>query len=58
MEESTQFTVGIDLHQDSVSIAVLRAWRTEFEDERTLPNDLVKLKRYFVRLARRGDGAT
>jgi transposase len=55
MEHLTQFTVGIDLHQDTVSLAVLEGWRGDFSDVRTLPNDLVKLKRFFGRLTRRGE---
>lgn len=53
MRESTLF-VGIDAHQDSVTLAVLPEGVEECEESRTLPNDLGKLRRCFLRLQRRG----
>ena len=49
--ESTTF-VGIDLHLDSVTVAVLPGREDRCREVRTLPNDLPKLKRFFTRLAR------
>jgi transposase len=54
MAESTLY-VGIDLHQDSVAIAVLRDWAQECESVDMLPSDLVKLRRYFTKLRARGE---
>lgn len=53
MAESTLY-VGIDLHQESVALAVLPAGAEECEDVRTLPHDLVKLRRFFAKLVARG----
>ena len=54
MAQSTLF-VGIDLHQDTVTIGVLPEGARECEETHTLPNDLVKLRRFFARLAKRGE---
>lgn len=51
--QSTTF-VGIDLHQDSVAVAVLPAGARECGDVRTLPNDLPKLRRFFERRSAKG----
>jgi transposase len=53
MAQCTLF-VGIDLHQDSVTVAVLPEEAKECEGSRTLPHDLGKLRRYFARLSKRG----
>lgn len=53
MAESTLF-VGIDLHQRSVTMAVLGAGASECESVDELPTDLPKLRRYFARLLARG----
>ena len=54
MAQSTLF-VGVDLHQDSVTMVVLAEAAAECEEPRTLPNDLVKLRKFFARLAKRGE---
>lgn len=54
MAEST-FWVGIDLHQESVTIAVLRDGAQECESLDTLSSDLTKLRRYFTKLRTRGE---
>jgi len=51
--QSTTF-VGVDLHQDTVTLAVLPGTAKECRDVRTLPNDPTKLRRFFTRL--RGQG--
>lgn len=53
--ESTPIYVGIDLHKDSARVAVLRGWEGSFYDERTLPGDVVKIRRYLERLGRHGE---
>lgn len=53
MAQST-FFVGMDVHQDSVVIAVFEAAADQVEDTRTLPHDLTKLRRFFTRLKKRG----
>lgn len=52
--ESTPVFVGIDLHQDSARVAVLRGWSPDFYDERTLPGDAVAIRRYLRRLSSQG----
>lgn len=52
---SSVYWVGIDLHQETVALAVLKDWGQRFEIERTMPTDLVKLGRFFSRLAKRGE---
>ena len=51
--ESTTF-VGVDLHQDAVTLAVLPGAAKECRDVRTLPNDRTKLRRFFRRLREQG----
>ena len=53
MAQSTVF-VGMDVHQDSVTVAVLPEGAQECEESRQLPHDLAKIRRVFARLARRG----
>lgn len=53
MAESTGCVVGIDLHKDSVSLAVLRGWEEKPEQELTFPYDWVRLRRVFERLLER-----
>lgn len=50
----TQF-VGIDLHQDSVALAVLEEGGTAPRDVQQLPNDPSKLKRFLDRVSRKGE---
>lgn len=54
MDQSTVF-VGMDVHQDSVTVAVLPEAAAEPESTRTMPHDLGKLRRYFARLLKRGE---
>jgi len=56
--QSTSVYVGIDLHKDSARVAVLRGWESDFHDERTLPSDLTKIRKYLERLARHGEVRT
>jgi len=53
MSQST-LLVGIDAHQDTVTLTVLPEGAKECEESRTLPNDLGKLRRHFMRLKKRG----
>ena len=47
--------VGMDVHKDSVMIAVLPAAASEPARVERLPNDPKKLQRFFARLARDGE---
>lgn len=46
--------VGMDVHQDSVTLAVFEGASKEPEIVQRLPNDLRTLRRFFDRWARRG----
>jgi transposase len=48
--ESSVCHVGLDVHKDTIAVATYRGWSPEPHDERTLPHDLVKLRRYLLRL--------
>ena len=48
---TSMFSVGLDVHKDSVTIAVLRNRDPEPMRVDRLPNDHNKLRRYFERLA-------
>jgi transposase len=54
MAQSTLF-LGMDVHQDTVTVSVLAAGAEECEETRTLPHDLGKLRKYFARLSKRGE---
>jgi len=54
MAESIVFHVGIDLHKESVSLAVFKGAEQEAEREVTLPTDWTRLRRIFERLLERG----
>jgi transposase len=47
--------LGMDVHKDSITIAVLAAHAKTPERLERLPNDFAKLKRVFDRLAQRGE---
>jgi len=51
---SSNLFLGLDVHKDSVTIAVFVHHASEPERVDRLPNDLPKLRRYFQRLASRG----
>ena len=53
MAEST-LTVGMDVHRDTISVAVLRDGAHEPELQQTLPNDPRKVERFFRRLEGQG----
>jgi len=53
MAQSTLF-VGMDVHQDSVMVAVLPEGARECEESRQLPHDLARVRRLFARLSKRG----
>jgi len=53
MVQSTVF-VGMDVHQDSVMVAVLPGSAKECEEIRELPHDLSKIRKLFARLSKRG----
>ncbi len=53
MNQPTQF-VGIDLHQDSVTLAVLAEGARECHDVQTLLNEPARLRRYLNRVAKAG----
>jgi transposase len=44
----------MDVHQDSVTVAVLPEGAQECEESRQLPHDLAKIRRVFARLSKRG----
>jgi transposase len=54
MSTSTIY-VGMDVHKDSVMVAVFEGFAAEAERVERLPNDLPKLRRLFERLAKRGE---
>jgi transposase len=54
MAQSTLF-VGMDVHQDSVMVAVLPEGAQECEEVRKLPHDLAKIRKLFARLSKRGE---
>lgn len=47
--------VGMDVHKDTIVVAVLPEDASEPERCERLPNDEKKLRRYFARLAQDGD---
>jgi transposase len=53
MAEST-LTVGMDVHRDTISVAVLRDGEHEPELQQTLPNDPRKVGRFFRKLEGQG----
>ncbi len=53
MAQSTVF-VGMDVHQDSVTVAVLPEGAKQCEEARTLTHDLGKIRKLFARLSKRG----
>lgn len=53
MPKSTQF-VGIDLHQDTVTFAVLPDGASTCDDPVTMDNDPSKIRRFLERVAKRG----
>lgn len=57
MAEST-LTVGMDVHRDTIAVAVLRDGAHEPDLENTLPNDPRKIERFFQSLAARGGRVT
>lgn len=52
---SSTIYVGMDVHKDSVMVAVFEGQATEAQLVERLPNDLRRLRRLFERLAKRGD---
>lgn len=54
MSRSTIY-VGMDVHKDSVMVAVFEGFATDPERVERVPNDLPKLRRFFERLSRRGE---
>ena len=56
-EDSKQLYVGIDAHQDTLSIAVLVGNALESEELVTLPNKAVVIRKWFRKLAERGEVA-
>lgn len=53
-QDSTKLFVGIDAHQESLSIAVLPESAVATEPVREVPNDPQRIRQYFRRLATRG----
>lgn len=51
MTDST-LTVGMDVHRDTVSLAVFRGWEPEAWLEKTVPNNPKQLDRFFRKLPR------
>ena len=47
--------VGMDVHKDSVMVAVLPEHAAEPTDVRRLPNECGMLRRFFERLGRQGE---
>ena len=54
MKKSTRCFVGIDLHQDTVTMAVLPEGAAEPVDVATMENDASKIRRFLVRASRHG----
>ena len=54
MSKSTLF-VGMDVHQDSVMIAVLPEGAAECEKPREFSHDIAKIKKFFSKLSKRGE---
>src|SRR5690554_2049379 len=52
---SRNLYVGMDVHKDTIVVAVLGKRGNETEHLERLPNDEKKLRRFFTRLARGGD---
>jgi transposase len=48
-------SLGMDVHKESITIAVLPSMAKAPTRVERLPNDLAKLKRFFDRLARDGE---
>jgi negative regulator of sigma E activity len=46
--------LGLDVHKDSITIAVLPEQARAPERVERLPNDLAKVRRWFSRMAQRG----
>ena len=46
--------IGMDVHQDTVTLAVFEGASKEAAVVQKLPNDLRKLRRFFDRWAKRG----
>lgn len=55
MSDKEKIFVGMDVHKDSVVIAVLPADATEPTVEKRLPNERRSLRRFFERLGREGE---
>ncbi len=51
---TTKLYVGMDVHKESVMVAVLPAGASQPNCVERLPNDLHRLRRFFTRLARQG----
>ena len=51
----TKLYVGMDVHKDSVMVAVLPAGAAEPTVVKRLPNEVRKLRRFFERLSRQGE---
>jgi len=54
MSTSTIY-VGMDVHKDSVMVAVFEGLASEPERVERLPNDVPRLRRFFERLSKRGE---
>ncbi len=53
MSKDTQF-VGIDLHKDTATLAVLAEDAPQCSEVQTLPNDPARIRRFLQRVSRRG----
>jgi transposase len=47
--------VGMDVHKDSIMVAVLEGYANQPQGVDRIPNDLRRLRRYFERLGKRGE---
>src|SRR5262245_22359260 len=54
MAQDTQF-VGIDLHKDTVTLAVLPDGATQFSDVQTLANEPARIRRFLARVSKKGN---
>lgn len=52
--EDTVFHVGMDVHKETIVVAVYRNWQPEPEEERTLPHDFGKVGKLMSRLMSQG----